>query len=126
MGARAPRRRRRSILGRSTVWGCPIYPRLEANCRHCRRVQQPRAPATARHQAGPTRAAVVTLCPRCRSGAWGSIYRAKGFGLGSGRSEEHTSELQSLVRHSYAVFCLKKKKIEHKIREIEQSTTSKL
>src|SRR3546814_6141534 len=28
----------------------------------------------------------------------------------SRRSEEHTSELQSLMRHSYAVFCLKKKK----------------
>src|SRR3546814_1401169 len=27
------------------------------------------------------------------------------------RSEEHTSELQSLMRTSYAVFCLKKKKI---------------
>src|SRR3546814_11834710 len=29
----------------------------------------------------------------------------------NGRSEEHTSELQSLMRISYAVFCLKKKKI---------------
>src|SRR3546814_9196898 len=29
----------------------------------------------------------------------------------SARSEEHTSELQSLMRISYAVFCLKKKKI---------------
>src|SRR3546814_10450407 len=29
--------------------------------------------------------------------------------LGWGRSEEHTSELQSLMRISYAVFCLKKK-----------------
>src|SRR3546814_4071836 len=28
------------------------------------------------------------------------------------RSEEHTSELQSLMRNSYAVFCLKKKKTE--------------
>src|SRR3546814_3118180 len=28
---------------------------------------------------------------------------------GKGRSEEHTSELQSLMRISYAVFCLKKK-----------------
>src|SRR3546814_8110652 len=28
---------------------------------------------------------------------------------GTGRSEEHTSELQSLMRNSYAVFCLKKK-----------------
>src|SRR3546814_1487554 len=35
------------------------------------------------------------------------------------RSEEHTSELQSLMRISYAVFCLKKKKkvtINHKVR----------
>src|SRR3546814_6300682 len=30
------------------------------------------------------------------------------------RSEEHTSELQSLMRISYAVFCLKKKKNKHK------------
>src|SRR3546814_9225225 len=30
------------------------------------------------------------------------------------RSEEHTSELQSLMRISYAVFCLKKKKTIHK------------
>src|SRR3546814_10591321 len=29
------------------------------------------------------------------------------------RSEEHTSELQSLMRLSYAVFCLKKKKTNH-------------
>src|SRR3546814_18064330 len=29
------------------------------------------------------------------------------------RSEEHTSELQSLMRISYAVFCLKKKNTEH-------------
>src|SRR3546814_5227119 len=32
----------------------------------------------------------------------------------SGRSEEHTSELQSLMRISYAVFCLKKKKQKKK------------
>src|SRR3546814_5433201 len=31
-------------------------------------------------------------------------------GIQPGRSEEHTSELQSLMRISYAVFCLKKKK----------------
>src|SRR3546814_10834177 len=29
------------------------------------------------------------------------------------RSEEHTSELQSLMRITYAVFCLKKKKLNH-------------
>src|SRR3546814_6361246 len=33
--------------------------------------------------------------------------------LGFARSEEHTSELQSLMRNSYAVFCLKKKKSEN-------------
>src|SRR3546814_2084142 len=39
-------------------------------------------------------------------------YKYAGFFAGSinGRSEEHTSELQSLMRISYAVFCLKKKK----------------
>src|SRR3546814_4508295 len=33
--------------------------------------------------------------------------------VGASRSEEHTSELQSLMRLSYAVFCLKKKKTLH-------------
>src|SRR3546814_9992246 len=35
----------------------------------------------------------------------------RGFFSYFGRSEEHTSELQSLMRISYAVFCLKKKKM---------------
>src|SRR3546814_10435002 len=35
------------------------------------------------------------------------------------RSEEHTSELQSLMRNSYAVFCLKKKKKAKKRKNIE-------
>src|SRR3546814_8980399 len=35
---------------------------------------------------------------------------AEAVGIMSERSEEHTSELQSLMRISYAVFCLKKKK----------------
>src|SRR3546814_8844003 len=40
-----------------------------------------------------------------------------GFGLAEIRSEEHTSELQSLMRISYAVFCLKKKKKNEKQQE---------
>src|SRR3546814_5357547 len=48
------------------------------------------------------------------------IYNALGVPLAAGvlypfvglRSEEHTSELQSLMRISYAVFCLKKKKTQ--------------
>src|SRR3546814_7642364 len=38
------------------------------------------------------------------------------------RSEEHTSELQSLMRISYAVFCLKKKNIAHYHHNIKSST----
>src|SRR3546814_3867933 len=38
-------------------------------------------------------------------------YRRR-LGLSPPRSEEHTSELQSLMRNSYAVFCLKKKNKE--------------
>src|SRR3546814_7887307 len=34
--------------------------------------------------------------------------------LAGDRSEEHTSELQSLMRNSYAVFCLKKKNNNHR------------
>src|SRR3546814_3611634 len=39
---------------------------------------------------------------------WGTDRRIQGA-----RSEEHTSELQSLMRISYAVFCLKKTKTKH-------------
>src|SRR3546814_8322489 len=41
-------------------------------------------------------------------GSYGTSFQAPQF---DERSEEHTSELQSLMRISYAVFCLKKKKI---------------
>src|SRR3546814_5820766 len=44
------------------------------------------------------------------------------------RSEEHTSELQSLMRISYAVFCLKKKKNTKQsiYQEMKQTTINKL
>src|SRR3546814_10059347 len=43
---------------------------------------------------------------------------------GIGRSEEHTSELQSLMRISYAVLCLKKKKNKkHKQKQSQYVTT---
>src|SRR3546814_2546144 len=45
-----------------------------------------------------------TLLPSSRPGM--ALWRERIFA----RSEEHTSELQSLMRISYAVFCLKKKK----------------
>src|SRR3546814_7376257 len=37
------------------------------------------------------------------------------------RSEEHTSELQSLMRISYAVFCLKKKKTQKQLKANDQN-----
>src|SRR3546814_8513966 len=62
---------------------------------------------------------------------WRSSSRAACRPYGSrwhpARSEEHTSELQSLMRISYAVFCLKKKKhTQHTTRQnnIHQSTHS--
>src|SRR3546814_1881766 len=43
-------------------------------------------------------------CPRCQGAAARTWLEAR-----EARSEEHTSELQSLMRNSYAVFCMKKK-----------------
>src|SRR3546814_4809843 len=40
------------------------------------------------------------------------------------RSEEHTSELQSLMRISYAVFCLKKKNNKYTQRKYNESSTN--
>src|SRR3546814_3345396 len=40
------------------------------------------------------------------------------------RSEEHTSELQSLMRISYAVFCLKKKKKQINKTELQKNSTT--
>src|SRR3546814_2269198 len=46
--------------------------------------------------------------------------------LRAARSEEHTSELQSLMRISYAVFCLKKKKQYHKKKTQRQPDTTSI
>src|SRR3546814_4259361 len=73
-----------------------------------------------RFQAGGKTGAIITAtgCTIIIDIAWLDTGSAKGIVLqverlravGFGRSEEHTSELQSLMRISYAVFCLKKKK----------------
>src|SRR3546814_6882414 len=52
--------------------------------------------------------------PRRESMTMGEIFKREGFATSATqqkalRSEEHTSELQSLLRISYAVFCLNKK-----------------
>src|SRR3546814_9791769 len=50
---------------------------------------------------------VVVAWRGARSVVCAASYEARVFGVR--RSEEHTSELQSLMSNSYAVFCLKKK-----------------
>src|SRR3546814_8920504 len=50
---------------------------------------------------------------------------AIGHALIDTRSEEHTSELQSLMRISYAVFCLKKKKKRHHTSYIEKKSDTR-
>src|SRR3546814_1509386 len=51
----------------------------------------------------------LTTKPPCATCASCSTKCSKYPSCGPSRSEEHTSELQSLMRISYAVFCLKKK-----------------
>src|SRR3546814_2880465 len=60
----------------------------------------------------------------------GKIGRAEHLVIGQpadrardGRSEEHTSELQSLMRISYAVFCLKKKKTQQTHKDEQYTNT---
>src|SRR3546814_3614748 len=54
----------------------------------------------------------ILLADRClKAGA--SVIAPNGKPFTPNRSEEHTSELQSLMRISYAVFCLKKKNKTH-------------
>src|SRR3546814_6895780 len=57
----------------------------------------------------------------------GIIAMREPFGVIDNRSEEHTSELQSLMRISYAVFCLKKKttsKISDKLKKNNNRNTT--
>src|SRR3546814_5755215 len=53
---------------------------------------------------------VIRLAIGHYRGRMTEVARRLGIGRSTLRSEEHTSELQSLMRISYAVFCLKKKK----------------
>src|SRR3546814_8684328 len=70
---------------------------------------------------------VVALFPATRSWTRPSRHAAKvpmRPRIHSTRSEEHTSELQSLMRLSYAVFCLKKQKHNIHAENTEAATTT--
>src|SRR3546814_8250338 len=67
-------------------------------------------PGTPRNYANPHRSVILRVGP-----SHDEPMTTDGTSFGRQiRSEEHTSELQSLMRISYAVFCLKKKKIQTK------------
>src|SRR3546814_6923284 len=82
------------------------YPTLfRSACAHLPQARRAEAEAIA-DDARDTR----VLCQREDACAAPSHWRDEALRLVEQRSEEHTSELQSLMRISYAVFCLKKKK----------------
>src|SRR3546814_8589841 len=78
-----------------------------------------RSPHSSRWPAGAVERHHAEPAARCRRRGAGAGRAAAARHRARGRSEEHTSELQSLMRISYAVFCLKKKK---KINERRQIT----
>src|SRR3546814_3851031 len=87
----------------------PIAPDLQSPCWGAARAAGPAALAQDHIALRPDR------CRRRSAGPGGPGQRISSYTsfrsshAKAGRSEEHTSELQSLMRTSYAVFCLKKK-----------------
>src|SRR3546814_6144094 len=108
--------RTHTVLPYATSFRCPLY-RYTSYLMSCSPIRT----------AWPTRPATVmpptlALLGSASSGVWVHSIRQTGSRIGSafladasstvtrqGRSEEHMSELQSLMRISYAVICLKKK-----------------
>src|SRR3546814_5550780 len=82
------------------------YTTLFRSWRNARRAHAPRQEDGRGHAAFPARA-------RDREDLSRSLGRSRGGRRFPERSEEHTSELQSLMRISYAVFCLKKQNISY-------------
>src|SRR3546814_10428675 len=89
-------RRSRQLLHRAC--GLPLCPRLSSAQSH------PRVDCLSKPENGAIAASSCLLQRNARQKVWLPIASRR-----NDRSEEHTSELQSLMRISYAVFCVKKK-----------------
>src|SRR3546814_7077836 len=89
---------------------CPILSRLRPRSKPSRSAST--STIDTPFHAGSTSVSVLTQT-RIRSAFWPL------------RSEEHTSELQSLMRISYAVFCLKKKNKRNKVAQQSNTKTKK-
>src|SRR3546814_3854264 len=94
--------------GTEVSWRCRTADRRSLAARRLRRAERPDACAQDLGRPGATGHPPRR---RARAACAYNKHTEKHARSGDvGRSEEHTSELQSLMRISYAVFCLKKKK----------------
>src|SRR3546814_6018112 len=103
-------------------------PRLSSDLNAAPALEQDFVLAPLRHRCGPPVVPAIMAVHRkpgkpagpalerdeIRWNRWPFSRRHRETPQGGFRSEEHTSELQSLMRISYAVFCLKKKKTKNK------------
>src|SRR3546814_9626003 len=101
---------RRALTGRSFVFPSPQVPLSPALQQACRRVLDLIGSPHAANQNIDAQVEQLLLAAVDSSSEQSGLefFRLTMQGMGA-RSEEHTSELQSLMRISYAVFCLKKK-----------------
>src|SRR3546814_3052409 len=102
---------------RSGTWQCRTTPAPQSTAQWPRSARCP--------QWEPWRRRCSGRDPNCSSRgkqchAWQSIPGCRT--VGTPRSEEHTSELQSLMRISYAVFCLKKKNQSYREDNVQSVT----
>src|SRR3546814_800044 len=96
-GALHPNRKLNNFLGQwltGAAVGSDLIAYRTYHLQHHKYTQQPEDPDLSLSKPFPT----------TRASLWRKVLRAL-----TGRSEEHTSELQALMRTSYAVFCLQKK-----------------
>src|SRR3546814_8998994 len=96
---------------------------FDSGCTHAFVLESGRWPALVRHD-GSTHSADLYLEGSDQHRGWFQSSLLESCGTrGQARSEEHTSELQSLMRISYAVFCLNKKR-RHENIQIQQKNGS--
>src|SRR3546814_10467442 len=108
---RPPRSTRTSTLfPYTTLFRSLPARRIYAECRSAINTALIQNQQPSRRPAGGTGLADTGRLRRQSGSIMGRIAVTATGGAVSSRSEEHTSELQSLMRISYAVFCLKKKK----------------
>src|SRR3546814_2052653 len=100
-----------TLLPYTTLFRSIASFRRESSPHHTSSRPSPHAGAIRRSSLGST---MLRTGSRARKGSYENA-----------RSEEHTSELQSLMRISYAVFCLKKNNNKNKISEDIYDTTTK-